>query len=166
MLKFNPKEKLNLKGKVPIESIFAWLPHSDEIIMVKEVISVSHDWGLAEIDRKKIQDFNGFKDSKNLPVDYAIELMAQAQGMIGAAQSEAGLVDRSIAQEAYVTGLKDLIFYKTILNIEEPLFVQIFETREIGGFRFCNVKIYSNKPDGSEGLVVEGVMKTFSVDKV
>ncbi len=168
MLNFDTEKKVKLNGRVSLGEIFSWLPHDDDIIMVKEVLSVSADWGVVEIDRDKIIKEKCFRDGENLPVEYSIELIAQGLGMIGAAQSIEGIVERSEAEEAYVTGLKNFIFYKDKISTKAPLFVEIKEFRNIEGFRFCNTRLYTEDEEDEEGgkdVITEGVLKTFSVDK-
>lgn len=165
MLRFDTEKKVVLNGRVPVKEIFSWLPHSDEIIMVKEVLEVSANWGLAQIDTEKIIQAKCFKDEGFMPVEYSIELIAQGLGMIGAAQSIEGLVKRTQAEEAYVTGLKNFTFYREKISTNIPLFVEIKEVRNIEGFRFCNSMLYTRNSDGEIEVITEGVLKTFSVDK-
>ena len=164
MLKFDQSGKVNLKNKFLIEDLYEWLPHSNEIIVVKEVCEASSLWGFAEIDIEKIKSLELFQNSKTIPVEYAIEILAQSIGIIGAAQSKAKLAKRKKSQRAYVTGLKNFTFHTNLITLDQILYTQIFEVRDIDFFKFCNVKLYyqkSNQNKNYEKILVEGVMKVF-----
>ena len=166
MLKFNQSGKINLKNKFLIENLYEWLPHSNEIIVVKEVCEASSLWGFAEIDIEKIKSLEFFQNSETIPAEYAIEILAQSIGIIGIAQSKAKLAKlakREKSKKAYVTGLKNFTFHTNSITLDQALYTQIFEARGIDFFKFCNVKLYqkSNQNEKHEKILVEGVIKVF-----
>lgn len=166
MLKFDSTDKVDLNEDYQISDFFHWLPHADDIIVIKKVHAVSKVWGKVEIDLEKIKKNKIFEEETSFPSDYAIEILAQSIGMVGAAQSKCGLMDRASSKEAYVTGLKNFEFSHENICLESgPLFVEIYETRDLENFKFCNVKLYRQaSPETEEELLVFGVMNTFSVD--
>jgi len=163
MLKFDSTDKIALSKDHNISEFFSWLPHSNNIIVVKKVIAVSKAWGQIEIDLEKIRR-NTFKGADSFPADYGIELLAQSIGMIGAAQAKLNLVKRGSSSEAYVTGLKDFNFSSEHIDFSAPVFAEVYETRVFDKLRFCNVKLYRKKGEIEE-LLISGVMKTYTVER-
>ena len=163
MLKFDSTGKINFKDECEVSDFFHWLPHSNDIIVIKKVHAVSKVWGLVELDLEKIRN-SQFPGLNSFPSDYAIEALAQSIGMIGATQSKLNLLSRGTSTEAYVTGLKDFVFESENISFQGPLYAEIYETRHLENFRFCNVKLY-RKSKMKEELLVSGIMKTYTIEK-
>lgn len=166
MLDVDTKEKkLDLRATPETGSdFFSWLPHEEKIVVIEKVLSVSKDWGCVKIDTKKALSLNIFSEDQ-VPLEYGIEILAQSIGLVGAAQSRYGLVQRDEAKEAYVTGVKNInCFNNKFIDLSRPLFSKLKETKSIGPFKFCNVRLYYGDEEGTEvAPLIEAVLKTFSM---
>lgn len=167
------EKRLNLPDNTDMSELFKWLPHDNAIIVIKKVHEVSVDWGITELDLDKMKNLNLFTD-EGFPIEYSIELMAQAVGLTGAAQSYLNISAVKKAEQVFVTGFKNLKFVTNKISTQRRVFVEILETKSVEGFKFCNCQIFHLiSSDQSSSLIdfesaerevlAEGILKAFIV---